>query len=94
VDCSPNACSGTVKTLIETVSRARVPVASPDSYFKEIGWSVACKDDEFVVSNNGVLALQLEQPVVANQRSEEPVSSITLKDWDLSTGKATQKHDL
>jgi hypothetical protein len=55
---------------------------------------VACKDDDVVVSNNGVLALQLEQPVVANQRSEEPVSSMTLKDWDLSTGNATQKHDL
>jgi hypothetical protein len=54
---------------------------------------VACKDDDFVVSSNGVPALQLVQPAVANQRSEEPVSSTRLKDWDLSTGNATQKHN-
>jgi hypothetical protein len=54
---------------------------------------VACKDDDFVVSSNGMLALQPEQPVVANQRSEAPVSSTRLKDWDLSTDNTDQKRN-
>jgi hypothetical protein len=57
---------------------------------------VAWKDDDFVVSSNGMLALQPEQPVVAlvaNQRSDAPVSSARLKDWDLSTDNTTRKYN-
>jgi hypothetical protein len=54
---------------------------------------VAWKDDDFVVSSNGMVALQREQLVLASQRSEEPVLSMTLKDWDLSTDNTAQKHN-
>jgi hypothetical protein len=63
----------------------------PPPKLKEIVWPVACKDDDFVVSSNGMVALQPEQAVVANQRSEEPVLSTRLKDWDLSTDNTAQK---
>lgn len=36
-----------------------------------------------------MLELQSEQPVVANQRSEEPVSRTRAKVWALSTGDNT-----
>jgi hypothetical protein len=49
------------------------------------------KEDDFVGSNNGVLELQSEQPVVANQRSDEPVSRTRAKVWALSTGNGTDE---
>jgi len=72
-----------VNPPIETVSDARFPATAPDPYLMvtaELGEVDCCwRDEDFVVWKRGVLGSQSVQVSLASQRSDEPVSRMTLK---------------
>jgi len=82
---APKTCWSTVKGPIVTVSRKMTPAAEPDPYLKEIRSVPVWRDVDFDVSNSGVPDGQEAQRVVANHKSDEPVSRTRLKDWALGT---------
>lgn len=70
-----------VNPPIETVSDARFPATAPDPYLMVTAElvEVDCwRDEDFVVWKRGVLGSQSLQVSLASQRSEEPVSRMTL----------------
>ena len=82
---APKICSETVKGPIVTVSCEMMPTAAPEPYFKEIRFCESWKDVDVVGSNSGVPDGHEAQAVVANHKSEEPVSRTRPNDWGLGT---------
>ena len=75
----------TVNGPIETVSCAMTPEAEPEPYFRVIRFVPAWRDVDFAVLNSSVLDGQEMQEVVANHKSDEPVSRTRGNDWGLGT---------
>jgi hypothetical protein len=66
-----------------TVSDDSEPATAPDPYrmvTSELREFEALNEEDFEESKSGVAGSQLVQSVLASQRSEEPVSRMTLKD--------------
>ena len=77
-----------------TVSCEMVPTAEPEPYRKEIRFDPVWSDVDVDGLNSGVPDGQEAQPVVANHKSDEPVSRTRLNGWGLRmrVGTIAQEH--
>jgi hypothetical protein len=62
-----------------------MPEAEPEPYFKEILFGPVWRVVDVDGLNSGVPEGQEAQEVVANHKSDEPVSRTRSNDWDLET---------
>ena len=61
------------------------PSAEPEPYFREIRFVPVWRDVDFAVLNSSVPDGQEVHEVVANHKSDDPVSRMRPNDWGLGT---------